>query len=81
MDSVFLLSQLPPGGCGKVSALLTDEQRKERLAHLGLVQNAYVECVGQSPLGDPRAYSICGATIALRREESALIQLSDVNLP
>ena len=36
---------------------------------IGLVNGAEVECVGQSPMGDPRAYLICGAVIAIRRSD------------
>ena len=43
----------------------------QRLADMGLVEHARVECVGRSPLGDPKAYLISGAVIAIRSEDSA----------
>lgn len=38
----------------------------QRLVDLGLSRGASVRCVGRSPLGDPRAYEIRGAVIAIR---------------
>ena len=40
-----------------------------RLLDIGLVENTEVECLGQSPLGDPCAYLIRGAVIAIRSED------------
>ena len=37
---------------------------------MGLIEGTSVECVGKSPLGDPAAYLVRGAVIALRSQES-----------
>ena len=37
-----------------------------------------VECIGISPMGDPAAYLIRGAVIALRSEDAAGIFVDDV---
>ncbi|MBQ6536545.1 MAG: ferrous iron transport protein A, partial [Firmicutes bacterium] len=37
---------------------------------LGLIPGAAVECVGRAPLGDPAAYLIAGAVIAIRRRDA-----------
>lgn len=51
--------------------LLTAEGRmRRRLADLGLIPGAVVECLGRSPLGDPTAYLIRGAVIAIRRRDA-----------
>jgi ferrous iron transport protein A len=42
---------------------------RRRLQDLGLVEGARVECVGRSPGGDPSAYLICGAVIAIRAQD------------
>lgn len=44
-----------------------------RLRELGLVSGTAVKCLYKSPLGDPQAYSIRGAVIALRREDSRAV--------
>ena len=36
---------------------------------IGLTENTAVECVGRSPAGDPTAFLIRGAVIALREED------------
>lgn len=40
---------------------------------LGFVVGNAVEVLRRSPLGDPTAFRVSNTTIALRREESALI--------
>lgn len=44
-----------------------------RLRDMGLVQGTRVECLQRSPFGDPAAYLVRGAVIALRREDSSRI--------
>ena len=41
---------------------------KRRLIDIGLIPDSRVKCVGKSPLGDPKAFLIRGAVIALRKE-------------
>ena len=52
----------------KILEILTDSRIKRRLIDIGLTPESRVRCVGQSPLGDPKAFLIGGAVIALRRE-------------
>ncbi|GAA6268022.1 hypothetical protein F130042H8_10820 [Enterocloster alcoholdehydrogenati] len=40
---------------------------------MGLTFDTPVECLGVSPLGDPAAYRIRGAVIAIRRADSRQI--------
>ena len=42
-----------------------------RLEDIGLIPGRWVTCVGHSPGGDPSAYEICGAVIAIRRADAA----------
>ena len=42
---------------------------RRRLLDIGLVEDTEVECLGKSPLGDPCAYLIRGAVIAIRSED------------
>lgn len=44
-----------------------------RLRDLGLVEGTRVKCVLRSPLGDPAAYKIRGAIVAIRAEEASQI--------
>ena len=46
---------------------------RRRLLDIGLVENTEVECLGRSPAGDPSAFLIRGAVIALRSADCAQI--------
>ena len=47
---------------------------------LGFTEGAKVTVIRKSPIGDPTAYRIRGAVIALRKEEAALIEVQSNNL-
>lgn len=76
MEKNFPLSRLRPGERAVVQSLENRGLIRRRLRDIGLVENTPVECLGKSPLGDPAAYLIRGAVIALRREDSALVRVS-----
>ena len=40
---------------------------------MGLVTGSIVRCLGRSPLGDPAAYDVCGAVLALRDDDARSI--------
>ncbi len=71
------LSALRPGEKGTVvgvsRACPTPDRR--RLFDLGLVPGTVVEAYFRSPSGDPTAYCIRGAVIALRHDQAGLIQI------
>ena len=66
----FSLNHIKPGERAAVQQLLTTGPMRRRLLDLGLVPGTRIECVGQSPSGDPKAYLIRGAAIALRSEDA-----------
>lgn len=70
-----LLCQLPIGRKAMVTQLCAEGITRRRLLDLGLIENGLVEAIRKSPLGDPVAYKIRGALIALRREESSRIRV------
>ena len=51
-----------------------DASMQQRLEDLGVVSGTNISCVMISPMGDPRAYLIRGAVIALRHEDADRIQ-------
>ena len=67
---IFHLDDTAAGDTVTVRELLTTGEMRRRLLDLGLVPGTPVECVGQSPAGDPGAYLIRGVAIALRREDA-----------
>ena len=70
------LSQLPVGRRGKVISLQAEGLIRSRLLDLGLIPETVVEVIRRSPAGDPIAYGIRGAIIALRSEVSRLVTVS-----
>ena len=69
------LNELRPGESATVRGLLPDDGRDivSRLMDLGLTHGARVRCLFAAPGGDPRAYRIRGAVIALRSKDSQQI--------
>ena len=70
MQKELLLCDIKPGQRARVKKILTKGSMRRRLLDIGLINNTTVECVGRSPLGDPSAYLIRGAVIAIRREDT-----------
>ncbi len=79
MENIISLSQVPVGKKGKVEKLLAIDLPRRRMLDLGIVPGTIIEVLRKSPLGDPTAYEIRGAMIALRKEESnkILVRLID----
>ena len=68
-----------PGQTAVISALNTTGSMRRRLLDIGLIEGTRVECLGKSPLGDPSAYLIRGAVIALRKDDCKNILISKFN--
>lgn len=56
-----------------IEKILTEGKLRQRLMDMGFVEGTKVKCVRISPFGDPKAYLIRGAVIALRKEDAATI--------
>ena len=67
------LAALAIGEHATVRALHCAGRERRRLLELGFVPGAEVQALHRAPFGDPVAYGICGAVIALRRADSAHI--------
>ena len=70
------LNELKVGQRGTVSQLLSDTSTGRRLQDIGLIEGTKVECIQKSPSGDPIAFLIRGAVIALRTEDSSSVLMS-----
>lgn len=75
MSQVKRLCDINPGETATVSSLETEGSMRRRLLDIGLIENTTVECVGRSPGGDPSAYLIRGAVIAIRVEDTEKIKV------
>lgn len=74
-ENLIPLNLLPIGSSGRVKRLSANGSVRRRLLDLGLISGTPVEALRKSPSGDPTAYQIRGAVIALRSEESSLIMM------
>ena len=61
-----------------IQKILTTGSMRYRLLDIGLTVGSKIECVGVSPNGDPKAFLIRGAVIALRREDCQNILITDL---
>lgn len=69
------LNMLKVGESAVVENIADTCAMNRRLRDIGLIEGTRVECVQESPCGDPVAYLIRGAVIALRKEDSAKIKI------
>jgi len=72
-ENLIELKNLPIGRTAKIKHLLSNGAIRRRMLDLGLISGTVVEAMHKSPSGDPTAYNIRGAVIALRSEEAGKI--------
>lgn len=76
MNCCASLDSLSPGQRAIVNALHASGSMRRRLLDIGLVRDTEVECLGRSPGGDPIAFLIRGAVIAIRSDDCKDILIS-----
>ncbi|HEX9749965.1 MAG TPA: FeoA family protein [candidate division Zixibacteria bacterium] len=69
------LLDLSLGESSSVLKLDAEGADRRRLMDLGFIPGSRVEALRRSPLGDPVAYRIRGAVIALRRADAGRIHI------
>lgn len=75
MLGIGKLSELEQGNRALVLDINSSDSMRRRLHDLGLIKGTEVTCVLKSPLGDPAAFLIRGAVIALRCEDASCVQI------
>lgn len=70
------LTKLRAGQKATVWKISATGAMRRRLQDLGLIEDTEIECVGRSPLGDPAAYLIRGAVVALRDTDAETIDVT-----
>ena len=71
------LARMKAGETAFVKELAAWGAIRGRLQGLGIVPGTKVECLQKSPLGDPVAYAVRGAVIALRLKDAETVLVSD----
>ena len=69
MNCLHSLNEMEPGQKTRIKEVRSHGRIRRRLLDIGLIENTEVECLGRSPGGDPSAFLIRGAVIALRSED------------
>ena len=75
LENTRPVPRLAAGKLSTVAAITAPEDRRRRLLELGFVPGAPVAALQAAPWGDPVAYGVCGAVIALRRADARQIQV------
>lgn len=73
MNTAHCLNDIKPGQTARIKQLLSQGNIRRRLLDIGLIENTEVECLGKSPSGDPSAFLIRGAVIAIRAKDCSNI--------
>jgi len=73
------MDKMKVGEIAEVKEIKTRGAMRRRFLDLGLIQNTEIECVGISVGGDPSAYLIRGAVIAIRNDDASKINVELLN--
>lgn len=76
MEKTITLSELPVGQSARVETLIAEGNERRRMLDLGVIEGTKIESLYKSPAGNPVAYMIRGAVIALRNDVSEKITVS-----
>jgi len=71
------LNMLKTGCTATVKGIHSTNAERRRMVDLGILPGTRIENVMSSPLGDPVAYRVRSAVIALRREQAELIEIEE----
>ncbi len=69
------MDKLKPGQLAIIKEVNVSGDMGRRFLDIGLIENTKIECIGRSPGGDPTAYYIRGAVIAIRSENCSEIDV------
>ena len=72
MDSLL---NVPIGMQVRIAALCAVDATRRRLLDIGLTPGTRTTCLYEAPSGDPKAYWIRGAVVALRNEDAGMVGL------
>ncbi len=65
------MNNMKKGETGTVISQNAPDNIRRRLQDIGIVEGAKIQCVLKSPLGDPKAYRVRGAVVAIRAKDSS----------
>lgn len=72
------LADLPIGHTAIVKEIHTTGLERRRMMDLGILPDTKISVAMGNPLGDPRAYEVRGAVVALRKPQACLILVEPI---
>lgn len=69
------LNEIKVGESATVKSIDISGPMRRRLLDIGLIEESRVECLFKGPSGNPVAYLICGAVIALRNTDAVRVRV------
>ena len=75
MNGYKSLCDINVGDTATVKTIEVAGAMRRRLLDIGLIEDSRVECLLKSPSGNPAAYLICGAVIALRNSDAMRVRV------
>ena len=76
MCNILRLSEISEDEKCIVKSIDANDDIRRRLQDMGLIPGTKIQCVFKSPYGDPTAYLIRGALVALRKTDADNIFVS-----
>ncbi len=73
------LNMLKAGRTATITGIHNADAERRRLLDLGILPGTHIESVLDSPLGDPVAYRVRSAVVALRKEQTVLIEVEETH--
>lgn len=71
------LNLLATGRSATITKINSKDAERRRMFDLGMLPGTRIENVMPSPLGDPTAYRVRNAVVALRTEQAQLIEIEE----
>ena len=72
------LADIAVGEECRIEALELAPEHSLRLKNLGCAPGVRAVCVGESPLGDPRAYCFLGGVVAIRCRDARQVRVGEL---
>jgi Fe2+ transport system protein FeoA len=77
-EQAMTLDQLPRDTVARVESIGLVGAERRRMYDLGIIPGTLIVVEVQSPLGDPTAYRVRDAVVALRREQAQRIRITAI---
>ncbi len=78
MEQIKTLDTLAGGENARISGVRVSKSMKRRMQDIGFLDGVLIRCLFRGTAGEPAAFMINGAVIALRREEMRQIEIQPV---